>query len=178
MCSSIIRIKSKLLIRADGPATTPIHKLLSAPLIHHYVSATRGHTHSCPRTFAHATPLPGVFCPMPSNTWLVYSHHSKLGSDVTYPTQAGIHLIITLLNLFSQPLSTSLKLSYLCVCVGVYSLFLPAKRVDECLALSPIRTHQGLHPAHTAELTPFPGPTPSSFPAPPPKAMGQALWAR
>ena len=54
---------------------------------HPYSSVGFNHqkqTHSCLRTSAHATPLPGVLFPTSLNICLVYSHHLKLGSNITY----------------------------------------------------------------------------------------------
>lgn len=102
MCSSVLRIKSKLLVglgvqrppTSTNPSLLPsLITMFQPPQARSVLPQDTCTYHSCA-------------CPTSPNSGLVYLRHSELGSDVSYPTRAGIYRI-TLLSLFHStfPLS-------------------------------------------------------------------------
>lgn len=94
MCSSVLRIKPKLLVglvvqrppTSTNPLLPSLIAMFQPPEARSVLPQDTGTYH------------PSA-CPTAMNSGLVYPRHSELGSGVSYPTRAGIHPV-TLLNLF------------------------------------------------------------------------------
>ena len=103
--------------------------------------------HSCLRTFTHPTLLPGV---LPCGTECLFDWLSSFKVGLKYhlpPHKPWIHLI-TLFN-FSVAAFHVLDASYLCICLGVQSLFLLTELYEARDLGLPVHSLPGVIPAHS-----------------------------